>query len=71
MKTIYKYIYFVKVELKNVPLSYACRTNKTDAELGGVFYYKRWKCWAFVANAEAVWSADCLRDVQDFLEQLK
>jgi hypothetical protein len=38
--------------------------------IGMVFWYPEWKLWAVRFKEDSVWSAGCLRDVQEFIEGL-
>jgi lipopolysaccharide biosynthesis glycosyltransferase len=70
MKTKYKYIYFEKVTGQNIGTEWICY-NKLDEILGYAAYCKPWKQCVFESYDEnRVFSASCLRDIADFLEQL-
>ena len=72
MKTKYKHIHFVAVVsgLKNKE-RYKCMNNKSSAVLGEIFYYTPWRKYVFAMTEDAVFDDSCLRDVINFLEQLK
>ena len=42
--------------------------NKTEDNLGHIIRYELWHQWVFVAYDDSLWSASCLRDVIDFIE---
>ncbi len=68
MKTKFKYIHFKHDPKDN---TWECLNTKHRQVLGGVWYYNLWKKWVFVSEPAAVFSADCLRDIAEFMEQLK
>lgn len=47
---------------------YSIFNNKTQDELGWIFYYIPWKQYVLSANSTAVYNKDCLRDIADFIE---
>ena len=67
MKTKYKYIHFSQSEFSGDV--WICK-DAIRTPLAWVYYYKDWT--QYVANfaKNAVFSADCLADIQDFLNQL-
>jgi hypothetical protein len=72
VKTRYQYIHFeVKRELTKIKI-WSCRNNSTRSELGEVKWYAPWKQYCFYhrVGIPSVFSADCLRDVADFIERL-
>jgi len=78
MKTKYKYIHFVEraVALPRIEAQmfasphqvWLCK-NKTTT-LAQVYYYEHWHQYVAAFNKDAVFSADCLKDMQDFLNQI-
>ena len=66
MKTKYKHIEFVGAED-----TWWCYTRKDDTQLGICDYGTVKKnTWEFVPFSRIGFSADCLRDIAHFLEQL-
>ncbi len=47
---------------------YSIRNNRDGDLIGNIRSYQRWKRWCFEAEPGSIWSADCLRDVIDFIE---
>lgn len=43
--------------------------NKKNERLGVMFYYKKWKCWAWMQNDEILMSSECLQQVVDKLKE--
>ena len=65
----YKYIEFCSVPMiRNV---WACYNRKHRTVLGGVEWSSAWKQFVFQPERDCVFSADCLRDIQDFLTTRK
>ena len=71
MKTRYKFIHFVFEHCEIGEGVWTCRNNKTDTILGGLDYAPRWRQFVFSADEDAVFSADCLRDIAEFIDALK
>lgn len=68
MKTKYKFIEFVQPEDRNF---WCCYNRKKGDDLGSVEWCGPWKKWIFCPDEDAVFSADCLADIQHFMGQLK
>jgi len=72
MKTKYKHIYFEQISsLGRFHASYICRNNKTASMLGHIDWYPDWKRYVFEGGRNCFFDASCLRDIIDFMEQLK
>ena len=72
MQTRYEFINFVEVFEKAFTTKWICRNNETRIELGAVEWYSYWSQYCFTpASTRSVFSAGCLRDIADFIEQLK
>jgi hypothetical protein len=61
----YRFIEFVR----NCAHGWVCRNKQHGDYLGHVSYYPRWHQYVFQADPDAVFSADCLADVQHFLKR--
>lgn len=72
LKTRYKFVHFMQTgaQYSGRPMWY-CLNNRTFAELAFLAWYPTWKQWVMQANSDAVFSADCLADIQHFIGQLK
>lgn len=68
LKTRYKYIHFDRVSFLSE--SWGIRNNKTGDRLGGVVYNRAWKQHVVRFNPDAIFSIDCLEDIQDFVKHL-
>jgi hypothetical protein len=71
MKTKYKHIYFKKIPPEK-GLWY-CFNNSTGIGLGCISWYAPWHQRVFepAPNIQAVFSDDCLKDIVDFMRQLR
>ena len=69
MKTRYKDIYFKQLRLQDN--WWECRTIHRDVWLGEVDTHSVWNEPTFLPDEDAEFTADCLRDIADFLEQVK
>ena len=69
MKHAFHFIHFVETPIREVR-TYTCKNNRSGDELGGIVYHRPWHQWCFVPSGDAIFSADCLADVQTFLSQL-
>ena len=50
---------------------YACCNNRSGAELGDVRWYGAWRQYCYFPTAQAaVYSAGCLRDIDQFIAAL-
>jgi hypothetical protein len=49
--------------------TWSCRNNHSGGELGIVAWYGPWRMFCFIPE-DSLFSADCLRDIKDFLEAL-
>ena len=72
MKTEYKYIKFDCLEEKAKTQVWCCSNKRSNFLLGLVMWYAAWRQYIFIPNTriEAVFSADCLNDIADFIGQL-
>jgi len=75
MKTEYKYIHFIEDAVserreKKTKVFY-CMNNSGNYALGSVRWYAPWRQYCFFPVASLVFSGGCLKDINDFLEQLK
>ncbi len=72
LKTEYKYIKFVEIEKKPKTKVYSCRKNSdTEIELGIVKWFGPWRQYCFYPSDDTIFNAGCLKDIQDFIEQLR
>lgn len=65
MKLWYRFIHF-----EEGPGGWNC-INNSETVLGRCEFYRPWRQWVFTQERESVvFSADCLRDIAHFMEQL-
>lgn len=63
------YIEFVLIERKPKTLVYSVRNIHHGNELGRIYWYPRWRQYAFDPGLRTIWSWDCLRKVSDFIAE--
>ena len=44
--------------------------TKRDEKIGMIQYDANWKCWIYLPMADTQYSADCLKDISNFLKRL-
>lgn len=64
----YKYVKFVKTEDKPKTSVWSCRNIKSEGELGVVKWHPAWRQYCYFPTVQAVYSAGCLADIKDFIE---
>ena len=69
MKTRFKFIKFDQAPTSD-GMQWFCDNNKSGDNIGVAVYYEPWRQWVFEAVDTAVFSADCLRDIAEFMEGL-
>ena len=71
MKTEYRFIHFEDMTCEgDKHLTFNCYNTKHGDSLGLVSWLKEWKQHVFIPSDRTEFSADCLRDIADFMEQL-
>lgn len=65
----------IYLEFKQVP--YEGKTKRFEVisikhgySLGRISWYGAWRQYIFSPASETVWNRECLKDIQDFLQQL-
>lgn len=71
MKTEYQYIKFAKIADKPKTSVFGCYNTHHGEQLGVVKWYPSWRQYCYFPIVQAVYSAGCLKDIQDFISQLK
>jgi len=72
MKTEYKHIHFVNVSSaypKRKTQTWDCRNN-SGVFLGIVYWNCKWRQYCFYIKTERIFSAGCLHDIIDFINNL-
>lgn len=73
MKTKYNYIFFRKSVISDISDSkqvWTCHANRSGATIGTIGWDPSWELYCVQFNENAIFSASCLTDITDFLEQL-
>ena len=73
MELVYKYITVGSADgaiIENGKPLYGVMNNRSRAALGGIMWYPRWRLWVFNADPDAIFSADCLADIQDAIAKI-
>lgn len=71
MKTQYDYIHFEQVPAPGKTTRWECRNLRSGGVLGMVKWYGAWRQYCYFPSECAVYSAGCLRDVANFIVELK
>lgn len=72
MQTRFYNVYFFPTEGSCKDTSYDCRTTHMHATVGRCFYNPHYRMWVFApVNAEAVYSAQTLAEIAEFLGKLE
>jgi len=70
----YKYLSFVELEPKPKTKVFEVRSKSSNCLLGFVQWYAQWRKYCFLTASGTVYGtvfdADCLRDIQDFINRL-
>ena len=69
-KIKYEYIHFIEIEQKPKTKVYSCRNNRSGEELGLVKWFPSWRQYCFYPVSDIILSKGCLKDIQNFIEQL-
>ena len=70
LKTSYQYLSFIKMKDNPKTSVWSCQTRGGD-ELGQVKWYGPWRSYCYFPTQQAVYSDGCLKDIADFIKQLK
>ena len=71
LMTRFEYIHLVKIEDKPKTSVWSCRNNKSGDELGVIKWYPAWRQYCYFPTVQAVYSTGCLKDIEEFVEQLE
>jgi hypothetical protein len=72
MKTQYEYLVFVNVPDSIMKTSvWNCNNRKSGETLGVVKWYSGWRQYCYFPCVQAIYSEGCLKDIIDFINQLK
>jgi len=70
MKTEYQYLIFDQKENPGKTTNWNCCNKKFGTPLGEVKWHSTWRQYCYFPLVQAVYSAGCLNDIADFLNQL-
>lgn len=71
MKTAYKFIHFDLIEKKAKTFVVGCYNNSSGAKLGEVKWYPAWRQYCYFPTNGTIYSASCLDDISNFMNQLR
>jgi hypothetical protein len=72
MKTRYEYLVFEKAAQQPPKTSaWECKNIHSGTVLGEVKWYSGWRQYCYFPIIQAIYSAGCLRDIDNFMGQLK
>jgi hypothetical protein len=69
MQTLYRYIEFVEDKPKPKTKVWKCLNRSQRSQLGIVEWYGPWRRYVYVPSICAVYSGECLKDIDHFLAQ--
>lgn len=65
-----KYLEFKQVPFKGKTKRFEVISKNNGYSLGRISWYGAWRQYTFSPAFETIWNKDCLKDIQDFLENL-
>jgi hypothetical protein len=65
-----KYIEFQRVPFNGITQRFEVISINRGDILGRIQWYPPWRQYIFCPAFETLWNKDCLKDIQDFLQQL-
>lgn len=68
---IYKYIHFERIPSMTKTSKWICLNNKSMVPLGIVKWLPAWRQYCFFPEADLVFSVGCLKDICEFIGELK
>jgi len=72
MQTKYEYLVFEKAGQQPPKTSvWECKNTKSGTVLGIVKWHSAWRQYCYFPTVQTVYSARCLKDITDFIGQLK
>ena len=66
-----EYIHFVKKADKPKTSVWSCRNNRSGDELGEIKWYPAWRQYCYFPACPAVYSVDCLEEINNFIQRLQ
>jgi hypothetical protein len=71
MKTEYRYIHFECVGETAKTSRWYIYNNRSHSYLGEIKWYGCWRCYCFYPASDTIFNDNCMRDIIDFINQLK
>lgn len=65
-----KYIEFKQIPFTGKTKRFNIMSKSSGNRLGRIYWYPHWRQYTFLPDDSTVWNKDCLKDIQDFLQQL-
>jgi hypothetical protein len=65
-----KYLEFKQVPYEGKTKRFEVMSVKHGYSLGRISWYGAWRQYTFSPAFETVWNKDCLKDIENFLQQL-
>lgn len=70
MEKIYKFFRIFEIAQKPKTKVFEVISNSSNAHLGMIKWYGPWRQYCFFPVGDTVFSAGCLKDIQDFITGL-
>lgn len=67
---ISKYLKFKQIPFKGKTKRFEIISKSSGDILGRISWYSNWRQYTFSPSYPTVWNKDCLKDIQDFIQQL-
>ena len=65
-----KYLEFTQVPFNGKTQKFLVHSKSQSMDLGEIKWHSAWRQYCFYPDENTLWSHDCLKDIQDFLQQL-
>lgn len=65
-----KYLEFVQIPFEGKTQRFEVISKTHGFMLGRISWYSSWRQYVFSPSYETIWNRDCLKDIQDFLQNL-
>lgn len=65
-----KYLIFQETSFKGKTKRFNIMSKSSGLSLGRISWYSQWRQYTFNPGYETIWNKDCLKEIQDFLQEL-
>lgn len=65
-----EYLEFKQIPFKGKTKKYHIISKSRGFVLGLISWYTQWRCYTFSPAYPTIWNKDCLKAIEDFLQQL-